>query len=57
MLERELTTELRRNLDRANGRRQNLKIVGFDWLLERARILISNIGEGNIEITTKHRVI
>ena len=57
MPERELTTELRRNLDRANGRRQNLKIVGFDWLLERARILISNIGEGNIEITTKHRVI
>lgn len=56
-LEKNLTTELRRNLDRANGRRQNLKIVGFDWLLERARIVVSNIGEGKIEVTKKHRVI
>jgi hypothetical protein len=35
-LEGELTTEQRQNLDRANGRRQNLKTVGFDWLLDRA---------------------
>lgn len=34
-LERELSAELRQNLDRANGRRQNLKVVGFDWLLDR----------------------
>jgi len=56
-LERVLTTEQRLNLDRANSRRHNLKVVGFDWLLERARIVVSNVGEGEIGVTKKHRVI
>nr|WP_249794049.1 Shedu anti-phage system protein SduA domain-containing protein [Bradyrhizobium sp. BRP56] len=56
-LETALTTEQRQNLDRANGRRQNLRVVGFDWLLDRARTMISNIGEGEIEVIKRHRVV
>jgi hypothetical protein len=56
-LEGELTTEQRQNLDRANARRQNLKVVGFDWLLGRARTVVSNVGEGEIEVIKRHRVI
>ena len=56
-LERTLSTEQRHNLDRANERRQNLKVVGFDWLLERARTVIKNVSEGEIEVTKRHRVI
>jgi hypothetical protein len=56
-LETALTPEQRHNLDRANGRRQNLKVVGFDWLLDRARTVVSNIGEGDIEVVDRHRVI
>ncbi len=56
-LETSLTAEQRQNLDRANGRRQNLKVVGFDWLLERARTVISNVGEGEIEVVKRHRIV
>lgn len=56
-LETALTTAQRQNLDRANGRRQNLKVVGFDWLLDRARTVISNVGEGDIEVVKRHRVV
>ena len=56
-LETLLTAEQRQNLDRANSRRQNLKIVGFDWLLERARTVISNVGEGKIEVVKRHRIV
>jgi hypothetical protein len=56
-LEGKLTTEQRQNLDRANGRRQNLKVVGFDWLLGRARTVVRNVGEGGIEVIKRHRLI
>jgi hypothetical protein len=56
-LETSLTTGQRQDLDRANGRRQNLKVVGFDWLLDRARTVISNVGEGEIEVVKQHRIV
>ncbi len=55
-LEQGLTTEQHHNLDRVNSRRQNLKIVGFDWLLQRARTIVENIGEGRIDVIGKHRI-
>ena len=56
-LEKDLTRPQRQALDRLNGRRQNSKVVGFDWLLERARTLISNIGDGRIEVTRGLRIV
>ncbi|MBR0951278.1 Shedu anti-phage system protein SduA domain-containing protein [Bradyrhizobium canariense] len=56
-LERTLTSDQRRDLDRANSRRQNLRVCGFDWLLERARAVVSNVGSGGIEVVRRHRMI
>jgi Shedu protein SduA, C-terminal len=36
-LERSLREQQRQDLDPADARRQNLNVVGFDWLLQRAR--------------------
>ena len=56
-LERSLSTEQADALDRANSRKLNSRIIGFDWLLSRARTVVSNIGEGKIEVIKRHRVI
>lgn len=52
-----LTPEQRANLERANSRRQNVRIVGFDWLLERAKTVVSNVGEGAIKVIEGHRIV
>lgn len=52
-----LTEVQRRNLRMANGRRQDVRIVGFDWLLERARTVVGNVGEGRIEVVRRHRIV
>ena len=44
-------------LERANQRRQNVRIAGFDWLESRARRLIENVSHGTIDVVTRHRVI
>lgn len=44
-------------LERANQRRQNVRIAGFDWLEARARKLIENVSHGSIDVITRHRVI
>lgn len=56
-VERTLQAAQRQALLRANGRRQNSKVVGFDWLLGRARAVVSNVGEGRIEVIKGHRII
>lgn len=44
-------------LERANQRRQNVRITGFDWLEARAQRLIENVSHGTIDVVTRHRVI
>lgn len=44
-------------LERANQRRQNVRIAGFDWLEARARRLIENVSHGTVDVVTRHRVI
>lgn len=56
-LERGLAPAQRDALDRANGRRQNARVVGFDWLLDRARTVVSNVREGDITVIDRHRVV
>lgn len=57
-LERQMTPSQRRNFEWAIGRRQNVRIVGFDWLLDRARTLIDNVTEGGaIEVIQGKRII
>jgi hypothetical protein len=56
-LESSLTSEQRTNLERTNSRRQNVRIVGFDWLLERAMTVVSNVGEGAIKVIERHRIV
>lgn len=56
-LERALSSSQIQGLDRANSRKHNSRIVGFDWLLERARTVVSNVGDGRINVVKRHRVI
>lgn len=44
-------------LERANQRRQNIRIAGFDWLEARARTLIENVSHGTVDVVIRHRVI
>lgn len=56
-LESELTEKQKRGLRLANGRRQNLRIAGFDWALERGKAIVGNLSDGHIEVVRGHRVI
>ena len=57
-LENALTPEAASEyLDRANERRQNMRIVGFDWLLERARTVVRNMSDREVEVVKRHRVV
>lgn len=44
-------------LGRANHRRQNIRIAGFDWLEFRARALIENVSQGAVEVFDRHRIV
>jgi hypothetical protein len=50
-LERRLDERQREVLRDANMHRHQLRIVGFDWLLERARTVASNITAHQVQIT------
>jgi len=55
--ERDLSDGQSKSLRIANARRQDLKVVGFDWLVERARRVVSNVSEGRIEVIQRHRLV
>lgn len=55
--EANLTKRQSEALERANQRRQNVRIAGFDWLEARARTLIQNLSHGTIDVQSRHRVI
>lgn len=52
-----LSDAQRRGLRKANSGRQGTRIVGFDWLLRRARTVIDNIAAGQITVVEHHRII
>jgi len=56
-MEAELMPSQRRGLQMANSRRQNLRIVGFDWLLHRARAVVANVGQGKVEVLKGYRLL
>jgi len=56
-LESSLSVMQRKALSNANSSRHNVRIVGFDWLSDRAKAIISNIHLGQVQITKGHRVI
>ncbi|HEY2710795.1 MAG TPA: Shedu anti-phage system protein SduA domain-containing protein [Caulobacteraceae bacterium] len=47
----------RKGLRRANAVRHGTRIVGFDWLAQRARTVINNIAEGDVTVVEHHRVV
>ena len=49
-MERDLSVEQRHVLRRENEGRGGLRIVGFDWLAERARVLGRNVVEGSMDV-------
>lgn len=49
-LERDLSSQQNRVLQDANRHRTHLRIVGFDWLLDRSRTTASNVTQSGVEI-------
>ncbi|RYD43878.1 MAG: DUF4263 domain-containing protein [Sphingomonadales bacterium] len=49
-LERALSDGQRQILHDANGSRTYVRIVGFDWLLERARTIASNMAQPKVDV-------
>jgi hypothetical protein len=50
-LERNLDDRQRQSLHMINKGRNHVRIAGFDWLLERARTIASNVTRSGIEVT------
>jgi len=49
-LERGLTTTQKQALNDANNNRNHMRIVGFDWLLDRARTIAQNVTQPTVEL-------
>jgi hypothetical protein len=56
-MESSLTPAQRKALVNANASRYRLQIAGFDWLLERARSILTNVSSGRIEVISRHRMV
>ncbi|MCY1642123.1 Shedu anti-phage system protein SduA domain-containing protein [Methylorubrum sp. SL192] len=56
-LQRSLTDVQARALSATNEARHKLVTVGFDWLLDRARRVLQNLSEGEIQIVERGRMI
>lgn len=56
-MEKGLVKEQAVALSNVNSARHNVTIVGFDWLARRARTIVSNMSNGDIEIVKKFRVL
>ena len=56
-MEEELSEIQKNALSYTNTSRHKLRIVGFDWLSERARAMISNMSLGEIDVIARHRMI
>jgi hypothetical protein len=49
-VEQSLSTEQRLSLALENAHRQRLRIVGFDWIGERAETILQNVISANIAV-------
>jgi len=56
-LEEKLSKVWARTLQEENRARTKLRIVGFDWLLHRARAVLSNVTGSKIEVIKNYRVV
>ena len=56
-MESHLSDIQRQGLQMANSKRQHIRIVGFDWLLNRAKAVIANVSHGGIKVIERHRMI
>lgn len=56
-MESNLSAQQRSALVKANGTRQRIRIVGFDWLLDRAKATLSNLSRNQIEVICGHRTV
>lgn len=56
-LERALNAKQRDSLHMLNRGRNHVRIVGFDWLLERARTIASNISQQSAEVKRNLRIV
>ncbi|MDQ7248872.1 Shedu anti-phage system protein SduA domain-containing protein [Dongia sedimenti] len=56
-LERSLMPAKRNALRQINDSRQRIRIVGFDWLLDRANVVLGNVTSGKVTVETGFRVI
>lgn len=56
-MESSLNGTQQKALSNANNSRLRLRIVGFDWLLDRARAILTNVTSGRIEVVTGQRII
>lgn len=56
-LENRLTGPQLNSLANANAGRHNVRIVGFDWLANRAQAIIENISAGEAEVIEGYRLV
>jgi hypothetical protein len=56
-LERDLSSKQRASLHMINRSRNHVRIVGFDWLLERAKTIASNVSQHSTEVKRNLRIV
>lgn len=56
-LEKQLLPSQAKALQQENHSRSKLRIVGFDWILQRARAVLSNVTTARIEVVRNFRVV
>jgi hypothetical protein len=56
-LEKQLLPSQARALQQENHSRSKLRIVGFDWILHRARAVLSNVTTAKVEVVRNFRVV
>lgn len=56
-LERKLTTSQLEALKQENRSRAKLRIVGFDWILQRSRAVLSNVTGTKVDVIKRYRVV
>ncbi len=56
-LEKKLLPSQAKALQQENPSRSKLRIVGFDWILDRSRAVLSNVTAANVEVIKDYRVV
>jgi Domain of unknown function (DUF4263) len=56
-LENNLTPSQAKALQQENRSRNKLRIVGFDWILGRSRVVLSNVTSSEVEVVKNYRVV